>query len=106
MPAIIVHAPDGTRHDLEAKAGQALMEPLRDADLVEATCGGAASCGTCHVYLTEKWRDAAGERIEEEDWMLEALEDEVEVKDSSRLACQVKMGTALDGIELEIAPQI
>ena len=106
MPSIIVRALDGTSHTLEGKAGGALMEPLRDAGLVEATCGGAASCGTCHVFLGEAWIGETGERTEEEGWMLEALEDEVEVTECSRLACQVELSDAHEGMELAIAPQV
>ena len=106
MPKITVTGQDGTTHSLEAKEGAALMEPLRDAELVEATCGGAASCGTCHVFIADKWLASTGERTEEEGWMLEALEDEVEIKECSRLACQVALGSEHDGIEVTIAPQV
>ena len=82
------------------------MEPLRDAGLIDATCGGAASCGTCHVFVGEKWLAATGERTEDEGYMLEALEEVIEVKSCSRLACQISISDALDGIELEIAPQV
>ena len=106
MPKISVTGQDGTQHSLEAEEGKALMEPLRDADLVEATCGGAASCGTCHIYVADQWLAATGERTEEEGWMLEALEDEVEVTAASRLACQISLASELDGIDLTIAPQV
>lgn len=108
LPMITINLTDqsGTAHKLEAKAGQALMEPLRDAQLVEATCGGAASCGTCHVFVAADWLSKTGEQTEEEGWMLEALEDEVEIRPDSRLACQIQLGDAHDGLELEIATQL
>ena len=106
MPWITAIDKDGNQHDLSANIGTALMEPLRDANLVDAICGGAASCGTCHVYLHDSWTDKAGERTEDEEFMLEALEDVVEVRTSSRLACQLILTDELEGISLDIAPQL
>lgn len=106
MPIITVFDQDGTEHSLSAKSGDALMESLRDADLVEATCGGAASCGTCHIYLRDDWAAKCGDRTEDEGYMLEGLEELVEVKDVSRLACQIILSDEMEGISMDIAPQI
>ena len=106
MPNITVFDRDGGEHKLSGDSGKALMEPLRDANLVEATCGGAASCGTCHIYLRDDWVGKCGERTEDEGYMLEALEEEVEIKPVSRLACQVMLSDEHDGIILDIAPQV
>ena len=106
MPRITAIDKDGNQHDLSAEIGAALMEPLRDANLVDAICGGAASCGTCHVYLHDDWIAKTGERTEDEDFMLEALEDVVEVRPSSRLACQLILTDEIEGISLDIAPQL
>ena len=106
MPKITVFDQDGMEHILSADANNPLMEPLRDAGLVDATCGGAASCGTCHVYLREDWFGKCGERTEDEGYMLEGLEEHVEVRDVSRLACQIILTDELDGISMDIAPQI
>ncbi len=106
MPKITVYDQDGSEHSLSADAGNALMESLRDEGLVEATCGGAASCGTCHIYLREDWFSRCGERTEDEGYMLEGLEEHVEVKDVSRLACQIVVTEDMDGISMDIAPQI
>lgn len=97
---------DGENKVIEAEAGGVLMEPLRDAGLIDATCGGAASCGTCHVYASEDDYAKMGERTEDEGYMLESLADFVEVKEpGSRLCCQVPLTDALDGIDLTIAPE-
>ncbi len=106
MPKITVFDSAGNEHNLPVDAGAALMEPLRDAGLIEATCGGAASCGTCHIYLRDDWVTKTGARTEDEGYMLEGLEDLVEVKDVSRLACQITVSDELDGISMDIAPQI
>lgn len=105
MPKITVRTLEGEEHILEAENGVSLMEPLRDAGLVDATCGGMASCGTCHVYLSEGWVDKCSERTEDEGYMLEGLEDFVEVKSNSRLCCQIQLNDIHDGIDMDIAPE-
>ncbi len=104
MTEVYVKTLEGETRPLEAENGQILMEVLRDNGLVEGTCGGAASCGTCHIYFANK--DIAGTPTEDEGYMLEGLEEFVEIRDCSRLACQIQVSDALDGIEIEIAPQI
>jgi 2Fe-2S ferredoxin len=106
MPKVTVTDQDGTAHDLSPNPGEALMEPLREAGFVDGTCGGAASCGTCHIYVHEDWLEKCGERTEDEGYMLEGLEELVEVKNTSRLACQVTLADSHDGLVIEIAPQI
>lgn len=106
MGNLFVKTLQGEEKKLSFIPGNILMEPLRDDGLVDATCGGAASCGTCHIYLAGGWISRTGERTEDEGYMLESLEDFVEVTDQSRLACQIKLGDEHDGIKLEIAPQV
>lgn len=81
--------------------GLTLMEVLRDvAKLgVAGSCNGKMECGTCHVYLSEASfakAPAASER--EEDLLAKALD----VRETSRLACQVELTEELDGLEVEL----
>ncbi len=103
MAQLKVKTLGGDKKSIDAKDGTIMMEALRDAGLIDATCGGAASCGTCHVYFADS--SLAGEHTEDEGYMLESLADFVEVKDGSRLCCQVKVTEDLDGAELDIAPE-
>ena len=103
MPLFRVTTADGSKKDIKAKTGTVLMETLRDAGLVDGTCGGAASCGTCHVYFTNT--TLAGEHTEDEGFMLDSLEDFVEIKDGSRLSCQIVVSDDHDGAAIEIAPE-
>lgn len=103
MPTLHVTTAKGESKTVEAKIGVTMMEALSAQGLVEGTCGGAASCGTCHVYFSNK--NIAGEQTEDEGYMLEGLEDFVEIQDGSRLSCQIKVTDAHDGIKLEIAPE-
>lgn len=103
MATLKVKTLDGEIKDIEAKDGAFLMQALSDALLVEATCGGAASCGTCHVYFDDP--SLSGEQTEDEGYMLESLGDFVEIRDGSRLSCQMKVEAKHDGCSIEIAPE-
>ena len=103
MPTLHVTTANGESQIVDATTGASMMEALQAAGLVEGTCGGAASCGTCHIYFADK--AAAGERTEDEGYMLEGLEDFVEIRGSSRLSCQLKVTEAHEGLKIEIAPE-
>lgn len=103
MPALHVTTADGESKTVEANAGASMMDALSAVGLVEGTCGGAASCGTCHVYFADK--TAAGQQTEDEGYMLEGLEDFVEIREGSRLSCQIKVTEAHEGLKIEIAPE-
>ena len=94
---------DGNKHELEGDSNSTLMEILRDAGLdIEATCGGCCACATCHVYINDKWLEKINVRDDDEESMLDQAFD---VKNTSRLSCQISLSEELDGIELELAPQ-
>lgn len=99
---IFVTDPDGVEHELEALEGWRVMEIIKDYGLpLKAECGGACCCATCHVYVSEEWGDKLYEMREDEEDM---LDEAIEVKDNSRLSCQILMSEALDGLKVTIAP--
>ena len=107
MAKVHVIGRDGAQRTLDAPDGENLMEVLRDEDTgVEGTCGGTCSCGTCHVYVSANWQERTGGRGEDEGMMLEALEEFVELRPGSRLACQIEISPEFDGLEVEIAPAV
>lgn len=107
MAVVRVKGRDGTEHTVEATTGIALMETLRDANTgIDGTCGGAMSCGTCHVYVAQAWGDKLPPKSDDEQAMLEALGEVVPLRPTSRLSCQVPMTEAFDGLEVEIAPPV
>ena len=67
---------------------------------IKAECGGACACATCHVYVADEWMDQTGERTEEEEDMIDLALD---VQDGSRLACQIELTEALDGLQVTLA---
>lgn len=103
MAKIHVTDREGRTLDVEAKEGLTLMEPLRDvAGGIEALCGGMCSCSTCHVFVDPAW---AGKLPQPKDDEMELLEgSECYRPGESRLACQVRVSPALEGLVLTIAP--
>jgi len=96
---------EGVAEDYEIPTGGALMFALRDElELpVEGACGGSASCGTCHVYLSTDWYARLGEPSDYEMAMLDTL---VHYKDGvSRLSCQISVTATIDGLTLRLAPE-
>lgn len=95
---------DGQRRGVEWEPGQSLMETLRDNDFpILASCGGTASCATCHVFLDKAVVDTLGPRSSDELELLE--EQEAYDPHTSRLSCQIERRESLDGITVTIAPE-
>ena len=101
MPSVTYVEQDGTRHRVDVPVGDSLMEgALRNGvPGIEADCGGALACATCHVYVPEQWVAAIGTASADEREMLECAND---VDGRSRLSCQIKVTEELDGIELDL----
>ena len=94
---------DGNKHELEGDSNSTLMEILRDAGLdIEAACGGCCACATCHVYINDNWLQKISSKDDDEESMLDQAFD---VRNTSRLSCQISLSVDLDGIELELAPE-
>ena len=101
MPNVIFIEHDGTRHEVAASNGVSLMRAAVDHDVpgIDADCGGACACATCHVYVDAAWLEATGARTEMEQSMLGFA---AAAQDNSRLACQIVMSDALGGIVLRL----
>ena len=92
---------NGTRHEVEADPGLTVMEAAvrNNVPGIEAECGGACACATCHVYVDDAWKDATGEPQQMEEDMLDFAFD---VRPTSRLSCQIKVKLELDGLVVAI----
>jgi len=92
---------DGTKHEIEAPEDRSLMEVAVENMVpgIDGDCGGACACATCHVYVEDAWLSKSGEKSEMETSMLEFAEG---IEENSRLACQIKTSSALDGIVVRI----
>jgi ferredoxin len=97
---IIVTDREGRTHELEAVEGWRVMELLRDYKVgIEGTCGGAATCATCHVVIDKEWADRLPPPREEELAMLDQIPH---IFDNSRLSCQIIWDEHLDGLKMTI----
>jgi 2Fe-2S ferredoxin len=87
----------GTSRTIEAPIGATVMETAIKNGVpgIEAECGGACACATCHVYVDEAWREKVGPPSAMEEDMLDFGYD---VRPNSRLSCQIKVREELDGL--------
>jgi len=93
---------NGTEHVVDVASGLTVMEGARDNNVpgIEADCGGACACSTCHVYVDEAWVDRLPAKDAMEEDMLDfAWEPDLR---KSRLTCQVKVTDALDGLVVKL----
>jgi ferredoxin, 2Fe-2S len=97
MPTITYIDAAGVSRSVSASIGSTVMETAVKNSVpgIEAECGGACACATCHVYVDEAWTAKTGKAQPMEDDMLDFA---FEVKPTSRLSCQIKVTDALDGL--------
>ena len=92
---------NGAEHVLDVKPGLSVMEGAVKNNIpgIDADCGGACACATCHVYVQEPWLDKTGEKSAMEESMLDFAEN---VQDNSRLSCQIKVSGELEGLVVKM----
>jgi 2Fe-2S ferredoxin len=101
MPTITLIEYDGTRHTIEAEPGISLMQNAINNAVpgIDADCGGACACGTCHVFVADEWRQRSGEADAMEEAMLGMRPDR---SAESRLSCQIEVSKDLDGMVVRL----
>ena len=97
MAKITYIAFDGTERAVEAQNGSTVMENAirNQVPGIEAECGGACACATCHVYVDDAWSAIVGKAEPMEEDMLDFAYD---VRPTSRLSCQIKVSDKLNGL--------
>ena len=88
---------NGTEQTVDGLPGMSVMETAVKNMVagIDADCGGACACATCHVYIEPDWVEKVGARNPMEEDMLDFAFD---VRPNSRLSCQIKVSDALDGL--------
>lgn len=101
MPKIIYVESNGTKHEIDVDNGMSVMEGAIKHSVpgIDADCGGACACATCHVYVRKEWLEKLAKRESMEEDMLDFAFD---VRDNSRLSCQIKVSDALDGLTVDL----
>jgi len=95
---------DATARTVDADVGATVMETAIKNNIpgIEAECGGACACATCHVYVDEAWAAKTGEPSPMEEDMLDFAYD---VRPTSRLSCQIPVTADLDGLVVTTPPR-
>ena len=92
---------DGTEHTHDVDNGLSVMEGAIKNSVpgIDADCGGACACATCHVYVDQEWIGKTGTKQDMEQTMLDFA---VEVEENSRLSCQIEVSDDLDGLVVRL----
>ncbi len=92
---------DGTAHEVEGETGLTVMEIAVKNGVpgIDADCGGACACATCHVFVDEAFTGKTGTPSSMEESMLDFASERAE---NSRLSCQIKLSDELDGLTVRL----
>ena len=101
MPTVVFIDHQGASYKVEAPVGRSLMQVALDHSVpgILGDCGGACSCATCHGYVDPAFLDKLPARSETEVFMLEGVPD---LRENSRLCCQIRMQPELAGIRIQL----
>ena len=97
MVKIIYKDFEGTAREVDAKVGETVMETANKNGIpgIDADCGGACACATCHVYVDPAFMEKVGTPEDMEQSMLDFAEN---VTENSRLSCQIPVSEDLEGL--------
>ena len=101
MPKITFLHSNGSTQTIDAPENWSLMEAAVENKIqgILGTCGGSMACATCHVYVHPDWMEKLNatdnEQSEEEQ---DTLDIAFDVRNNSRLSCQIRLSNALDGL--------
>ena len=101
MPKITYIEHNGKSHTIEVAKGLTVMEGAVQNDIpgIDADCGGACACATCHIYVNEKWFEKLNKKESAEEDMLDMA---YEPNKFSRLGCQITITEELDGLVVKM----
>ncbi len=101
MPKVTYIEHNGTEHTVEVDSGMSVMEGALKNNIpgIDADCGGACACATCHVYVDLQWEPKVEPKQEIESTMIEFA---IDAQDNSRLSCQIKVTDELNGLVIRL----
>lgn len=102
MPKITYIEHNGTKHTVDVALGLTVMEGAVSNNIpgIDADCGGACACSTCHVYVAEDWVEKIPAKEDMEVDMLDFAFEPNETR--SRLTCQIKVTPEMEGLVVEM----
>lgn len=93
--------PDGSVQEATAAEGARLLDAAQAmGQPLEGTCDGDMACATCHVIVDAADFSRLAPASEEEEELLDLAYNATR---TSRLACQIRLTAALDGITVRAA---
>ncbi|WP_375427742.1 2Fe-2S iron-sulfur cluster-binding protein [uncultured Sphingomonas sp.] len=93
-------APDGSVREARGIEGARLLDIAQaDGQPLEGTCDGDMACATCHVIVDPADFNRLSKASEEEEELLDLAYDATR---TSRLACQIRLNAALDGLTVRV----
>ena len=103
MAKITFVQPDGETQTVEIPPGWSIMEGAVRAGVagIDADCGGACACATCHVLVEPEWAAKLPPKSEMEETMLDFA---ITPKAGSRLSCQLRVTSEMDGLTVRVPP--
>mgnify|MGYP001468436424 CR=1 FL=1 len=92
---------NGKEHTIDVANGLSVMEGAVQNNIsgIDADCGGAMACATCHVYVKEEWLNKLSQKEPGEEDMLDMA---FEPKKNSRLSCQILVSDEIDGLVVNL----
>jgi 2Fe-2S ferredoxin len=101
MPKIKYIEHSGKEHEIDVPEGWSVMEGAVKNLIpgIDADCGGACACATCHVYVDDAWLSQLAAKEDMEETMLDFAQD---LEPNSRLSCQIKVTKELDGFTVRM----
>ena len=102
MVKITYIEPSGKQHVVDVRPGLTVMEGARDNGIpgIEADCGGACACSTCHVYIAADWVARLSPPTEMEVNMIDFAWNPDPA--TSRLTCQINVTEVIDGLVVSL----
>ena len=99
MTKVIYKDFEGNSKTIDVENGLSVMEGAVQNDIpgIDADCGGAMACATCHVYVKDEWFNKIPKA---EDAEVDMIDMAYEPKKNSRLSCQIIVSDELDGLEV------
>ena len=99
MTKVIYKDFKGNSKAIEVENGLSVMEGAIQNEIpgIDADCGGAMACATCHVYVKDEWLNKIPKA---EDAEVDMIDMAYEPKKNSRLSCQIIVTDELNGIEV------
>ena len=103
MAKITFIQPDGAVQVVDIPEGWSIMEGAVRAGVIgiDADCGGACACATCHVQVEPEWAAKLPLKSEMEETMLDFA---IQPKPNSRLSCQLRVTSDMDGLTVRVPP--